>query len=227
MNCQNHPDAPAVAYCRTCGKALCEECRRDAYGTVFCEEHQPAPAFAAPPPQAAAPPAVSPSGEFVYCDCSPGWALALGLLIPGVGAIYNGQYAKGLVHAVVFGLLTSIVSSGSAGGLEPLFGLLIAAWVFYMGFEAYHTAWKRRRGEPVDEFSSIVDLRGQAGRFPVAAVVLIVLGALLLLNTLDILSFQYLVRYWPLLLIGLGVYLLWARATAPGEPHAEVRHERQ
>ena len=227
MNCQNHPELPAVAYCRTCGKALCEGCRRDAYGTVFCDEHLPAPAAPPPPPSAPRPAVVGPGGEIVYCNCSPGWALALGLLVPGVGAIYNGQYAKGLVHAVIFGLLTSIISSGAAGGMEPLFGLLIAAWIFYMGFEAYHTAWKRRRGEPVDEFSSIVDLRGQSAGFPVAAVVLIVLGVLLLLNTLDVLSFQHLVRYWPVLLIGLGVYLLWARMSATAEPPVEVPHERQ
>ena len=31
-------------FCRNCGKPVCEECRRDAYGTVFCAEHAPAPA---------------------------------------------------------------------------------------------------------------------------------------------------------------------------------------
>src|SRR5258708_6780259 len=44
MNCQNHPEVPATAYCRSCGKPVGEACRRDAYGTVFCEEHAPAPA---------------------------------------------------------------------------------------------------------------------------------------------------------------------------------------
>src|SRR6185295_14843274 len=108
MNCQNHPEAPAIAYCRSCGKPVCEECRRDAYGTVFCEEHAPAPApqaqnpagFGAPTPQAPysggmgqAPMGVPhmPGPGYVYSDVSPGLALFLGL-IPGVGAIYNGQY---------------------------------------------------------------------------------------------------------------------------------------
>ena len=118
MNCQNHPEVPATAYCRSCGKPVCEECRRDAFGTVYCEEHVPAPppraadsaGFAAPPPgYTAAPPppppfapnaAVPPSAGIVYADVSPGLALFLGL-IPGVGAIYNGQYAKGMVHAIV------------------------------------------------------------------------------------------------------------------------------
>ena len=53
---------------------------------------------------------------------SPGLAFLLGL-IPGVGAIYNGQYVKGLMHVVILGILISIVSSGSAGGMEPLFGM--------------------------------------------------------------------------------------------------------
>jgi hypothetical protein len=158
----------------------------------------------------------------MYPDISPALALFLGF-IPGVGAIYNGQYAKGLVHAVITGILISIMGSG-AGGMEPLMGILLAAWFFYMPFEAFHTARKRRLGEPVDEFSSILNLRG-AERFPMAAVLLIGLGILLLLNTLEVLSFRYVARYWPVLLIAAGAWLLYTRLA--GEPAREVRHERQ
>lgn len=227
MNCQNHPETPATAYCRSCGKPVCDVCRRDAYGTVFCDEHAPAPAT---PPPAPAPPVpgprptmAPPPGGYVYADVYPGLAFFLGF-IPGVGAIYNGQYAKGLVHAVIFGLLTSIVDS--ARGLEPLFGILIAVWEFYMAFEAYHTARKRRMGEPVDEYSSLVNLRGAKGQFPVAGVALIALGILLLLHTLNLLDFYYVSRYWPVLLILAGVYLLYARFAGGGEPK-EIGHERQ
>src|SRR5215472_14936853 len=135
ITCANHPDAAVVSFCRSCGKPLCAVCRRPAAGTVFCEEHAPAATSAAPPPPprvndspwtAPPPPPTNPmSGN------SPVMAFLLGM-IPGVGAIYTGQYAKGLVHAVIFGLLISIISSGSAHGMEPLFGVLIAAWVFYM-----------------------------------------------------------------------------------------------
>src|SRR5215510_1996482 len=216
MNCQNHPETAANAFCRSCGKALCDVCRRDAYGTVFCEEHQPA-AAAPPPPQpgAAAPPPPY-SGYPAYAvinGVSPGLALGLGF-IPGVGAIYNAQYAKGLVHAVIFGLLISIMDAG-AGGLEPLVAMILTAWVFYMALEAYHTAVRRRRGEPVDEFSSIVNLHGQSAHLPVAGLSLILLGALLLLNTLGLLDFRYMVRYWPVLLIAAGFWLLYLRITAP------------
>src|ERR1017187_1197039 len=60
MNCQNHPEVPAAAYCRSCGKPVCEECRRDAFGTVFCAEHAPAPAAAGPGPGPWAPPGPPP-----------------------------------------------------------------------------------------------------------------------------------------------------------------------
>jgi hypothetical protein len=233
MNCQNHPELPAVAFCRSCGKPLCQTCQRSAQGTIYCEEHAPAdsatPAADSPvspespwtAPSTAVPPPVPDAGV------SPGLAFILGL-IPGVGAIYNGQYAKGLVHVVVLGLLISIASSGAAGGLEPLFGFLIPVWFFYMAFEAYHTAKRRQLGLPVDEFSSIMP--AQSAGFPIAPVLLIALGVLFLLNNLEIIRFYQIVRYWPVFLIGLGVYLLYVRISAghaePASP-VEVNNEQR
>src|SRR5690348_15408979 len=147
MNCATHPEAPAVAYCRNCGKALCNACRQEWRGVIYCGA-----CLAAQPPESrpAAPPVSAGSHE----SASPALAFVLGI-IPGVGAIYNGQYAKGILHIVVLGLLISIISSSGAGELEPVLGLLIAGWFFYMAFEAYHTARRRLTGEPVDEFSGL------------------------------------------------------------------------
>jgi len=132
------------------------------------------------------------------------------------------------VHAIVFGLLVSITSSGTAGDLEPLFGILIGVWVMYMALEAYHTAQKRRAGEPVDEFSSILDVHGRRGGFPVGAITLIALGVLLLLNTTDVIQLRYLLRYWPVLLILMGAYMLYVRVNgSEASIRQEVRHERQ
>jgi hypothetical protein len=225
MNCQNHPDVPATAYCRSCGKPVCEQCRRDAFGTVYCAEHAPVPAAEpaaasappppppfTPPPVYAAPAAAVPHSGYAYADVSPGLALFLGM-IPGVGAIYNGQYAKGMVHAIVWGVLMSIADSRAAHGMEPVFVMSVVAWMAYMAFEAYHTARKRRLGEPVDELSSLVNLSGRSDQVPVAAVALIILGILLLLHTLDLLDFERVARFWPVLLIAAGVYLLYGRFT--------------
>jgi hypothetical protein len=235
--CANHAEKPAVAYCRSCGKPLCELCRLEEYGAVYCAEHSPAaqaaqskasgftapaPAgfTAAPPPPLPKPgyvPPTSPYGASPYdvpSGPSPALAVILGF-IPGVGAIYNGQYAKGLIHAMVLGLLIAIINT-DVGVLEPMIGILIGVWVLYMVIEAYHTAKKKRAGLPVDEFSSLVNLRGTHGGLPLGAIVLIGLGILLLLNTTGLIPVDRIMRYWPAGLILLGVYMLYARVDHRG-----------
>lgn len=217
------PPAPKiVGYCRACGKPLDESSVRNAHGTIYCEDHIPM-TQTVPPIPAAAPesPYSSPYTAAVpppvaNHDASPGLAFILGL-IPGVGAIYNGQYAKGLVHVVIVGLIISVLSNGAARGFEPLVGLMLAAFFFYMAFEAYHTALRRQQGLIVDEFSSLFPMRGGANKFPVAPILLIVLGVIFLLNNLDFFEVERVIRYWPVLLIGLGAYMLYLRVSGASE----------
>jgi hypothetical protein len=218
------PEPPKiVGYCRACGKALDQSNVRTAHGTIYCEEHIPVTQTVPPIPAAAAPggsthaesPYSSPYTAPVppsaaHQDASPGLAFVLGL-IPGVGAIYNGQYAKGLVHVIIVGLTISILSNGAARGFEPLLGLMLAGFWAYMAFEAYHTARRRQQGLVVDEFSSLFPTHGGTHKFPVAPILLIVLGVVFLLNNLDFFQVERLIRFWPVLLIGLGVYLLYVR----------------
>jgi len=244
MNCANHPEVPASAFCRECGKPMCQECQRPALGSIYCGEHLPvsaAPPPPPPPPRPFAPdtgsyagspytaPVASPYAATAGYETQSHPALALMLgFIPGVGAIYNGQYAKGLIHAVVFGLLVSLAANMHTGTLAPLVGILIAGWVFYMAFEAYHTARKRRYGVSVEEFSSLFDVRPAQGRFPAGAILLIALGFILLLDTTDIISMEQMERYWPVGLILFGLYLLYARLSpaahrdAGPDPNAEA-----
>lgn len=209
---------PVTAYCRSCGKPLTEETAKMAHGTVYCEDHLPKDTQEQVPPQGQpANPYTSPYGaarQVPNPGVSPGLAFLLGL-IPGVGAIYNGQYAKGLVHVLVLGLMISINSTDAANGLEPLFVMLTSVFWFYMAFEAYHTARRRMMGEPVDEFSSLVQMKNTPGSVPVVPVVLIGLGVLFLLNNLELLRLRMVLRYWPALLILAGVWMLYTRMSGP------------
>jgi len=286
MDCVNHPGVSATAYCQTCGKALCAGCMRSAAGgQILCE-----PCWTAW--QSYQQPFVSvPSG-----GPNPSAAAVLGL-IPGVGAMYNGQYFKGLIHVVVFVVIISITTHFG------LFGLFIPAWILYQSFEAYHTAKAMRDGEPLpdplglNEVGNWLNLgtrprtpgqpyggpMGQsqgygqgytapgpvgqaqapggypppepppyqtyepyqppytppAGTFPdppippqppvppmdwrrkepIGAIVLIGLGTLFLLGQLDIFNGRLFDFTWPLLLIGLGVWLIIRRiGSAQGGP---------
>lgn len=164
MNCAQHTETAAVAYCCTCGKPLCESCKHEVQGTIFCE-----PCLAARIQQTggfganfranlgktgtAAPNAPE--------SASPGLALFLGF-IPGVGAFYNGQFLKGFVHVMVFATLIWL----SDNGMETFGGLMIAAWLFYMVFDAWSTAKARRYGLPIpDPLGLNHILEGREGTF--------------------------------------------------------------
>ena len=60
MQCANHPDAAAAAYCSNCGKALCSDCFSPDKSPVLCaecEQEREARQASAPPP---IPPPVNP-----------------------------------------------------------------------------------------------------------------------------------------------------------------------
>jgi TM2 domain-containing membrane protein YozV len=314
MNCANHPERTATAFCQNCGKALCPECTRSADGLLLCEpclvsrhpdyvpgQTIPGSAGATGSGQMPFTPVPNAAGQYppaAYVGRpSPFLAGLLGF-IPGVGAMYNGQFLKGLVHVVIFIVLIGISAH------IPLFGILIAAWVFYQVFDAVHTATARRDGLPLPDPFGILDLShrmgpnaaysgstapgyvppvnpgyrtpppsgtvppaanysapytppaagysapgqaspGQASPFtpvnggygavppeayyrrrrgePIGAVILIGLGVLFLLNTLDVLDFNWISRGWPVFLLALGVWLLIRRTTSrsgyvPGPP---------
>lgn len=152
MNCANHPDASVAAYCQNCGKPLCSQCVRSVSGIVYCE---PCLAARLGVPGAAAGAAYNVSGatpggvNYAVSGIvppesqgpNPGLAFILGF-IPGVGAMYNGQFIKALVHVLVFVILIGITNE------HPIFGIFIAAWVFYQVFDAHQTAKARRDGFP-------------------------------------------------------------------------------
>ncbi len=151
MNCTVHPESAAISYCRTCGKPMCEVCRRNVRGTYYCEECIANRLQDAMPPAGAVPiPPVPPAAH----GPSPGLAAVLGF-IPGVGAMYNGQFAKALIHVLVFVSIIWITSNGSG-----FFGIFIPFFVFYMVFDAYKTARARELGLPLPDPFGLEGLLG-------------------------------------------------------------------
>jgi TM2 domain-containing membrane protein YozV len=216
MNCAYHPEVSAMAYCRTCGKPLCEDCKRDVRGVVYCEAciaarlQDTMPSAVPGAPAGTVVPPVPSSGP------NPAAAAMLGF-IPGVGAIYNGQVMKGFVHVIVFAALVALADR------TGFFGVVAAFFYFYMVFDAYSTAKAMQTNQPLpDPFGFNRIGTGTASQFrntPIWAVVLIGLGVLFLLDEMGMGPFHFLNRYWPVLLIGLGVWLLTRRpADKPAEP---------
>jgi hypothetical protein len=215
MNCANHPDRAVAKYCRTCGKPLCNECVREVMGIAYCENclaERVTGSAPSSPYNAPAAPVAPNSGP------NPGLAGILGAIPFGVGAVYNGQYAKGLAHLVIFILLVV----GASHGHEPLdtiCGLGIAAFVFYQIIDAVKTAKAINAGQaPPDPLGlgtmfSPGDRRDITRGAPAGAVILIFLGVLFLLQNTGV-WFLSVDALWPMILIALGVWLFAKRKNA-------------
>ena len=164
MNCATHNQVAATAYCRTCGKALCANCVRDIHGTIFCEQCLADRMGAALPPPPA-PGAKVPSLPLAERLPSPGMAAVLGF-IPGVGAMYNGQFMKGFLHVMAFVCL--IWMSDRFG---PIMIPVFFAYFFYLVFDAYKTAHALELGQPVPDPFGFERMFGPTPRPHVAAAV--------------------------------------------------------
>ena len=235
MNCANHSDQAAVAFCRTCGKPLCNQCTRDVRGVIYCEsclaarmEGTASAAGFVPPGQTVYPPIGAPTGFApVNPPGQPGAnfnsgpnptvaGILAGFFPIGVGAVYCSQYAKGLSHLVIAVLLIIIQASDVPWYVHMLLGFTMAFFWIYQIIDAVRTAKAIQLGEPAPDPFGLAAMFGGGGapatvgekaegtKIPIGAAVLIGLGVLFLVNT----AFDFsLHRYWPLILIGLGVWM--------------------
>ena len=231
-----------------------------------------------------------------FGNVPPSWGtnpwVAFGLgWIPGVGAMYNGQFAKALAHVVIFALLVDF------SHYNGVLGVVVFGWVVYQVFDAYQTAIARRDGLPLPNPLGLNDIAHWFGVRPTpptnpwagnsaspnaanqppnpaptgvppvgsvgpvsgfapaseyvppyvptytpptppnpadpmnpfcstgplgpnrgihtGAVILIVLGLAFLLGNLGILSEHWINRGWPILLIGIGVWMVICRSQKP------------
>jgi hypothetical protein len=135
---------------------------------------------------------------------SPGLA-ALAALVPGLGAVYNRQNAKAFVQFILICGLFELAEFSSLG----LFAAGGVVFYLYSMIDAYRTAQAIQRGmDPKKQDERLRrflkdNVRTWAG-------ILIALGIIFLVT--DVFQFfspaNTLVRLWPLLLIGLALYLL-------------------
>jgi hypothetical protein len=207
MRCAVHSDVDAVGYCRNCGKAMCSACVRPVRDVLYCEDclagivgipgaSSPS-AASAPAASGALPPAVPARSPH-----NPAVAFILGFLFPGLGAVYNGEYNKALIHLVVFATFIFGLSSDMDGGMKAVLGILLAGFIFYMAFDSMRVAQAKQSGAAsADPFEAWSTNR------PIGPIILIAVGALLLLNNFDWFPWYRIHQFWPIVLIIVGVLM--------------------
>ena len=138
MKCVVHPDADAVGYCRNCGKAMCGVCVRPVRDVLYCEDclatvmGLPTAGITGSPVGSPTPNAPGAPGTQPAAGLGPSPILAFFLgFLPGLGAFYNEQYGKGIIHLAIFLFLFIIGVDGAvSGGAEAALWICISAlWI--------------------------------------------------------------------------------------------------
>jgi Domain of unknown function (DUF5668) len=117
--------------------------------------------------------------------------------------VYNGEYNKALIQIVIFATLVFGLSSGVGGGMDAVLGILLAGFIFFTAFDSMRTAQAHRSGQV-----SVDPLQSWSKERPIGPIILIIAGAIFLLNNFDLLPFYRIERFWPLVLVAIGVLML-------------------
>jgi TM2 domain-containing membrane protein YozV len=232
MKCAVHTEADATGFCRNCGKPMCPVCVRPVRDVLYCEDclagvmglppntpqdpvnaQPPASAnYYSDPASGALPPAPLPVAQ-VGVGPNPALAFFLGFL-PGLGAFYNEQFGKGIIHLAIFLFLFILGVDGAVnGGAEAALWLCIAGLWVYMPIDAYRTAKAKQAGmvlsDPLENFS-----KGK----PIGPALIIFIGVMLLLHNFDWFPWWRIQQFWPLILIAVGVFMFRNRLGRGGRP---------
>jgi hypothetical protein len=194
-SCAFHPGNFAAVSCGNCGRSLCPACDHRIRGFPFCADcivsgiellrlHQHNPRATK------------------SRNLSPIIAAVLSLFCPGLGAAYNGQTAKAIVH---FAFFVSLFQMAVLTNL-PLFVLgFLGVWLF-AAVDAWRMARMIRAGLKAGAAEDLW-MQKLLAKPLVWAIAFISLGTMFFLHTT--IGFRFPVRQiLPALLILLGVYWL-------------------
>jgi hypothetical protein len=197
MYCAYHTKNPAAVQCSNCARPLCPACDHRIRGFPFCQDCIVS-GVELLRQQASLQPAHS-----VRRRTSPFIATLLSF-VPGLGAAYNGQTSKAIVHFAIFASFfqMAVVTDG-----VHFFVLgVVGTWLF-AAVDACRTAQLMRSGLAPGEEEDVIARRLYGNPFA-WGITLMVLGVVFLLHTL--LGVRLPVRQLlPIALVALGAYMLF------------------
>ncbi|HLA12143.1 MAG TPA: B-box zinc finger protein [Pyrinomonadaceae bacterium] len=197
MYCAYHPKNPAVVQCNQCARWLCPACDHRIRGFPFCQECIVAGVELLRSQN-------QPNASQVIRRKSSPFVATLLSFVPGLGAAYNGQTAKAIVHFAIFASFfqMAVLTQGLHFFVLGVFG----TWLF-AAVDACRTAQLMRAGLSPETEEDVIARRLYGNPFA-WGVTLIVIGTIFLLHTL--LGVQLPVReLLPVALVMLGAYMLF------------------
>ncbi len=128
MKCSYHPDVDSQEACTVCRKLLCTECAHKIKGKPYCQDCLVQGAEWAATVKGLKLPSDSPK-RAAFCA-----------IIPGMGAVYNGEYMKAITYFAVFAALSMM-----GDRVNGVFGFGAFVFVLFTMFDAYRTAEAKAR----------------------------------------------------------------------------------
>jgi hypothetical protein len=199
MYCSYHAKNPATGQCNQCGRALCQACDHRIRGFPFCQDCIVAGVESLRYQQSRLT-----DGQVIQRKTSPFVATLLSLFVPGLGAAYNGQTSKAIVHFAIFASFfqMAVVTDGVL-----FFVLGVAGTWLFAAVDACRTAQLMRAGLAPEAEEDAIS-RQLYGNPLAWGITLVVLGAMFLSHTL--LGVQFPMRKaLPVALVVLGAYILF------------------
>jgi len=205
MTCKTHPEQKAADTCSHCGNWLCDECVVNTQGKKFC---RPCLAVLAnePPPEdcAGRAPAPPPAGDGRIL-----WGLLfLFSFLPGANYMYMGLLKRGLATMSCFFLLIFMVSSTNMPlQLMLIFAIPVVAIASF--FDGFNLRRRINAGEEVrDDIGD--SLNGILQNKFLCTLILVVIAVTLIITVLGV-AITIITKLFPLLVVGLGVYIIVKR----------------
>src|SRR5918992_2467430 len=196
MYCSYHAKNPAVVQCNQCARWLCPACDHRVRGFPFCQDCIVAGVELLRHHSNANP------SSIVRRKSSPFIATLLSF-VPGLGAAYNGQTSKAIVHFAIFASFFQMAVLTQ--GLHFFILGVLGTWLF-AAVDACRTAQLMRAGLAPDAEEDVIARRLYGNPFA-WGVTLLILGTIFLLHT--VFSIQLPVKqFLPVLLVVLGAYML-------------------
>ena len=194
MYCGYHAKNPAVVQCNQCARWLCPACDHRVRGFPFCQDcivagvellrHHATPS------------------HILRRRSSPFVATLLSF-VPGLGAAYNGQTSKAIVHFAIF---ASFFQMAVMFPLHFFILGVVGTWLF-AAVDACRTAQLLRAGLSPDAEEDVIARRLYGNPFAWGTT-LIIIGTMFLLHTLLGVTLP-IKELLPVALVALGAYMLF------------------
>ena len=197
MYCSYHAKNPAVVQCNQCARPLCPACDHRIRGFPFCQD------CIVVGVELLRQQSQSPASRVITRRSSPFVATLLSF-VPGLGAAYNGQTSKAIVHFAIFASFFQMAVLTQ--GVHFFVLGVLGTWLF-AAVDACRTAQLMRAGLAPETEEDVIARRLYGNPFA-WGVTLIIIGTVFLLQTL--LGVQLHVRQLlPVALVAVGAYMLF------------------